>query len=114
MDLAVLSKALATIKIDCDLDFDYEQARIGNLYTKEAYELFKRLEFKNMISRFQFEEEEPVKSCEIHLVNDFGEAQDIFAQAKKAETLGFQILADKEFAGRVKAVTLPFIRTFTS
>ena len=67
-DLAVLSKALATIKIDCELDFDYEQARIGNLYTKEAYELFKRLEFKNMIARFQFEEEEPVKTGDIHSV----------------------------------------------
>ena len=49
-DLAVLSKELATINIESPLDFSLESARIHNLYTQKAFELFKRLDFKNMLS----------------------------------------------------------------
>lgn len=45
-DLADLSKTLATIKTDCELQLDYEQARAEGFYTPEAYTLCKRLEFK--------------------------------------------------------------------
>lgn len=51
-DLADLSKVLATIKTDCDLTLDYETAKAEGYFTKEAYQLFKQLEFKNMLSRF--------------------------------------------------------------
>ena len=51
-DLAVLSKTLATINTDSPLEFAYEEARLQDLYTPEAYELCKRLEFKNLLSRF--------------------------------------------------------------
>ena len=54
-ELADLSKVLATIKTDCEIDLDYEQAKAEGFYTKEAYELFKQLEFKNMLSRFTSE-----------------------------------------------------------
>ncbi len=51
-DLADLSKALATIKVDCDVELSFENAKAEGYYTKEAYALFKELEFKNMLSRF--------------------------------------------------------------
>ena len=52
-DLADLSRTLATIRTDCGIDLDYEAARAEGFFTQEAYELFKRLEFKNMLSRFE-------------------------------------------------------------
>ena len=52
-DLADLSKTLATIKTDCELQLDYEQARAEGFYTPEAYTLCKRLEFKNLLGRFE-------------------------------------------------------------
>lgn len=54
--LADLSKALATIKTDCDVELDYEAARAEGYYNPEAYAVFKRLEFKNMLSRFEKEQ----------------------------------------------------------
>ncbi|MBR1854777.1 MAG: DNA polymerase I [Lachnospiraceae bacterium] len=51
-ELAYLSKTLATIKVDCDLAFDYEAAKAEGYYTPEAYALFKKLEFKNFLGRF--------------------------------------------------------------
>jgi len=50
--LADLSKELATIKTDCELALPYEMAKAEGFYTKEAYQLFKQLEFKNMLNRF--------------------------------------------------------------
>lgn len=52
-ELADLSKVLATIKTDCDFVFEYEAAKAENYFTKEAYQLFKQLEFKNMLNRFE-------------------------------------------------------------
>lgn len=51
-EAADLSKTLATIKTDCELAFDYEKARAEGFYTPEAYAIFKKLEFKNLLGRF--------------------------------------------------------------
>ncbi len=51
-DLAVMSKELATIKLDCDIDYSLTAARLGNLYTPQAYALCTELEFKALLSRF--------------------------------------------------------------
>ena len=51
-DMAQMSKELATIRTDCPLDFSLEDARISTLYTKEAYQYMKRLEFKSVLARF--------------------------------------------------------------
>ena len=56
-DLAVLSKKLATINTGSPVEFDPEAAKIKNLYTEEAFGLFRKLEFKNLLSRFEHEKE---------------------------------------------------------
>ncbi len=52
-ELADLSKILATIKTDCELSLDYEKAKAEGFYTPEAYALFKKLEFRNLLGRFE-------------------------------------------------------------
>lgn len=51
-ELAMLSRELATIEINCEIEFSLADAKIGNLYTKEAYQQMKDLEFKSLLSRF--------------------------------------------------------------
>ncbi|MBR1691453.1 MAG: DNA polymerase I, partial [Lachnospiraceae bacterium] len=50
--MADLSKALATICTTAELDVSFEDAKLSGLYTKEALKLFQKLEFKNMLGRF--------------------------------------------------------------
>ncbi|MCR4955883.1 MAG: DNA polymerase I [Lachnospiraceae bacterium] len=52
-DQAVLSKELATIITDCPLEYRFEDAKYHDLYTPEAYKMCRRLEFKNLLSRFE-------------------------------------------------------------
>ena len=55
-ELADLSKVLVTIRTDSDVSIDYDTSRAEGFYTKEAYDLFKELEFRNMLGRFEEEQ----------------------------------------------------------
>lgn len=52
-DLADLSKTLATIHVNSEIDYSFEDAKVGDFYTEEAYLLCKQLEFKNLLTRFE-------------------------------------------------------------
>ena len=51
-DMAQMSKALATIKLDCDITYEFSDAKLTDLFTPEAYTLCRELDFKNILSRF--------------------------------------------------------------
>lgn len=99
-DMAQLSKTLAAINTDSPVEFSLEEARLGDLYTEEAFELCKRLEFKNMLSRFSCEG--PKNSAAEHFctVRQRETAEEVFKNAGKAGKVGFQLLIwQKELAG---------------
>lgn len=97
-ELADLSKALATIKTDCDVELDYEAAKAEGFFTKEAYELFKRLEFKNMLSRFDAEVSNENKE-EISSYFRFAENQKDFLgklrKIKSGQRVGLYLAVEK-------------------
>lgn len=95
-DMAQLSKTLATIKIDADIPYDISEARIGNLYTPEAYMMCKRLEFKNLLKRFEVDT--PVNTGEENFkrIEDFAEVEVFFAKAKKQQAAGVQLIYEKD------------------
>ncbi|SES99461.1 DNA polymerase I [[Clostridium] polysaccharolyticum] len=51
-DLAKMSKALATIKTDCELEYKVEESKIENIYNETAFQIMKDLEFKSILRRF--------------------------------------------------------------
>ena len=89
-DMAVMSKTLATIITDAPVteepvSFTFEKARlesIESLYTEDAYLLCKKLEFKNLLSRFTVEA--PKSNVEDHFasVRNRKEAERIFREIK--------------------------------
>ena len=98
-DLAMLSKELATICTDCDLDFNIQEATIDNLYNEEVYLWFKRLEFKNLLKRFQTEEVMHTTGIEENFqqIDSLGETETIFNSIKeKSETIGLQLISEND------------------
>ena len=93
-DLAQMSKVLATINVDADIAYDMEEARLGNLYTEEAYVYFQRLQFKNLLSRFEVSG--PVNKVEdnFKIITNKKEADIIFANARKQEVVGISFCKD--------------------
>lgn len=98
-DMARMSKELATICIDCPVEFTYEDAKIENLYTPEAYQYMKRLEFKSILTRFDVSSigDNSTSNIEDHfvLVKDEKTAEKLFAKAAKASVLGLQLITGK-------------------
>lgn len=100
-DMAVMSKKLAEICITCPIAFDYEDAKLENLYTPEAYQYMKRLEFKSILARFDVQEMEG-NSVEEHFwsIEDLSGAEQIFEKALTAKQVGCQlILSESGVAG---------------
>lgn len=96
-DLAELSKALATINTESPLEYVYEEARLGNLYTPEAYQLCKQLEFKNFFGRFDTSAV-PENTIEQNFFtcSDLGGAEALFKKAAEKNYIGVALLSDKE------------------
>ena len=90
-DLADLSRELATIKTDCDLDFSYENAKAEGYFTKEAYALMKRLGFKNFLGRFDEEESRTESGLteKFKKITEKAEAEKVFTEAITAGKAGF-------------------------
>ena len=101
-DLAQMSKELATINIYSPFELDMDKARMTDLYTKEAFELCKKLEFKNMLSRFEISQEEQNHTAEsFHMTSDLTQAQEWLEKLKAEQQIGFYLLSDEkqEFRG---------------
>ncbi len=84
-DMAIMSKKLATIEINAPYEYDWESARTGNVFTKEAYELCQKLELKKLMAKFDLSEMPQEESVKTVTVSDFAEAEDIFAKAESAD-----------------------------
>ena len=104
-ELAELSKKLATIKIDAAIEYSMEEARLGNIYTREAFDYFTRLSFKNMLSRFGKEVTENDSSKEFAYVEEFSEVEAVFAELLQAQTCAYQFI-DEE--GRLLGMALSY------
>ena len=104
-DMAIMSKKLATIETNAPYDYVWENARTGNVFTKEAYDLCQKLELKKLMAKFDLSEipqEETVKAV---TVSDLMEAEDVFA---KAESANLTALGLKKAEGSLSAVQMVF------
>lgn len=90
-DMAVMSKKLAAICVDASLDYDIESARLGNIFTEEAYTLFQKLQFKNLLSRFEVKGPSHEVEDSFRTAGSREEAERILEEASEAETLGVAV-----------------------
>jgi len=93
-DLAQLSKVLATINVNADFPYDLEDAKLGNLYTEEAYVYFQRLQFKNLLSKFEASGPANQIQDAFKKVTNQKEAETIFAKAREQKVVGVAFYKD--------------------
>ena len=80
-DQALLSKDLATIIVDADIEYDLSQARYENPYTQEAYLLCREWEFKNFLPRFEGVETKDDRSSHFEKAQNAEELESFIAKA---------------------------------
>lgn len=95
-DMAKMSKTLATIDTHVPIEFDWEAAKRTDFFTEEAYRLCKQLEFHKILSRFQVKAPENTVEKHFSLLTRQKEAENVFAQAAKSESVGVWFAVEKE------------------
>ena len=98
-EMAQMSKTLATINIQSPVEVTPEQCKLEDIYTEDALEMIKRLEFKSMIQRFG--SVTSTNDCEggFKYINNPFDAAPIFEQAKNADNVGIFIYRNKDNFG---------------
>ena len=106
-DLAVMSKELATIHVNAKFPYDLSEAKLENIYTEEAYSWFQKLQFKNLLSRFDVKSpSNKIEDC-FYAIRSRKEAEAVFEKARGAVCLGACIFKDEQdvlplFAGQAQ------------
>ncbi len=90
-DMAQMSKVLATIELNAPFELSKDEARIKNLYTQEALELCRRLEFKNLLGRFHVEEKEEKEAVNWKRITELGDAEELFGRMQ-GKTVAFCLI----------------------
>lgn len=90
-NLAYLSRELATIKLDCELDVDIKASELKDMFNQESFDLFAELEFKSLLKRF--EDNMVAKEFEFttEFVEDYDSYQQLIANLNKKKTFGFSL-----------------------
>lgn len=98
-EMAQMSKTLATINIQSPVEVTPEQCKLEDIFTEDALEMIKRLEFKSMIQRFG--SVTSTNDCEggFKYINNPFDADPIFEQAKNADNVGIFIYRNKDNFG---------------
>ncbi len=108
-EIALLSKQLATIKTDCELEFSYKKAKLGNIFTKEAYQILKQLEMKSLLAKFTLSETDMVEkttiSDEFIRADGLNEVESLFSLWKKEKRMAITpVLREEQLLGCMFAI----------
>lgn len=95
-DMAVMSKTLATIEVHADFPYELSEAKLGNIFTEEAYAFFQKLQFKNLLSKFDVTA--PANQVEdgFEQITDYKKAEKVLDQAKESACVGAVIFQNTE------------------
>lgn len=108
-DLADLSKTLATINVNSPIEFSFETARVRDFYTEEAYVIFKQLEFKNLLSRFEKGVSNDEITSKFEMTKELAQAEEIFSKALSlGERIGFALLQEKTVDQELAGISIAF------
>lgn len=92
-ELADLSKTLATIKTDADFEFTFENARVGSFFQEDSYPIFKKLGFKNFLTRFDSQIKEEKADRTLRVIEDLNEAEAYFSALRQSKGNGLITVA---------------------
>ena len=105
---------LVTIKTDCELPIGPRDAVLPNMYTPEAYELCRKLEFKALLSRFGSQEKKETKTYSYQWVAEEGAARTIMQEAaagERAAVLVYPLEQEDFILGIAEKEMVSFLRT---
>lgn len=99
-DQALLSKELATIRLDVPVENTFDEMMMGDLFTEKAYDYIKNLELKSLLKYFTSSANTVDMEFTVHTITDLAEMENYFAGLGQEKCIGvFGLFEKKEFIG---------------
>lgn len=98
-ELAYLSRELATIDIQSPVEVDISRAEISHIFSKSAFELLKRLEFKSFLAKFDLEAQENEVEKHFRYIGDLAQAESVFSELSGQRIIGIHPVTDGKLLG---------------
>lgn len=92
---ALLSKRLATIKLDVPIEVDFTQCQMGELESDQIASIFKRLEFRSLITQFTIKEEIGLTDINLQTITTDEQLGEILPELKRGR-LKLDLLSSTE------------------
>lgn len=93
---ALLSKELATIKLDCPLGVSLDSMEIKEIFNENSYEIFKQLELKSILNRFSQPMQTSHFQADIEKLEDFTAIETFFQKAISSEPIALQCIIGEQ------------------
>lgn len=93
---ALLSKELATIKLDCPIEQDLETMRLQELFNPDSYEILKRLELKSILNRFPQPMQAAAFSVKLSLCEELTDAEKWFSRLEQTDSFALQCISGEQ------------------
>ncbi|MBO4337552.1 MAG: DNA polymerase I [Lachnospiraceae bacterium] len=108
-DLCDLSLKLATINTDAPVECDLESARLGDLFNEQTFELFKKLEFRNLLGRFEEDKKKKTLAWDMAVIRSEDEAKKAFEELAGADKAAFIRLPENCLAACREGMSYLFV-----
>ncbi len=89
---AFMSKELATIKLDCDLEANLSDMDIADMFNQESYNIFAKLEFKSLMGRFSGEAKSSKLQISYEIIDEYDRYIELVSKMNKTNKIGFGII----------------------
>lgn len=83
-EMADLSKVLATINVNAEIDTNLADAKVTEFFTEESYPIFKNLELKSYLKKFDNLKKEEEK-ISYQIIENLSDSEECFLNLKKEE-----------------------------
>ena len=99
-DQAIMSKVLATIKLDVPLQADMTTMQYKFLFTENAYDYIKKLEMKSLLKYFDEADKKFDVEFKLNIIDDLNNVEEYFLSLKDVNTIAVTaIVNDGELIG---------------
>lgn len=92
---AYMSRLLATIKLDCEVDLSFDELAIRDMYNEDVYKCFCDLEFKSLLNRFADTKKTEAFELDITIIDDYDDFFNLLSDTKKEKYISFASIPDK-------------------
>ena len=99
-DQAIMSKVLATIKLDVPVKINMDDLSYSSLFTDKAYEYVKALELKSLLKYFDGADKKIAISFHIDYINELNDVETYFQSLAKVSFFSLEVFTEaKELIG---------------